>query len=63
MAEVRCGSRLFLKILDDGDLEVACRDCRTEARRRNPDVVLVLHRFSPATGKLLGTRELTLVKR
>jgi hypothetical protein len=61
MAELRCGSKLFGKVLEDGTIEIACRDCRAEARRRDPDVVLVLHRYS-AAGELLSTRQLTLIR-
>lgn len=62
VVEIRCPvntSRLFLKLHDarivEGNLiEVACRDCRTEERLRNPAVRLVLHRFD-VLGVLIET--------
>jgi hypothetical protein len=63
MGDVRCPTdtaRLFFKVLPDGSLEVACKDCRNRLRRDDPSVVLVLHVYSPA-GELAATHPLRLI--
>jgi hypothetical protein len=60
MHELRCGQKLFGKVTDTGLIEVACGDCRKDARRTNPGVILVLHTFTLA-GELVSTRELQLM--
>ena len=63
MADVRCPedtARLFFKVLPDGRLEVACKDCRNRLRGHDPTVVLVLHVYTPA-GEAAETHPLRLV--
>jgi len=63
MAEVRCPvdpRRLFFKLID-GALEVACPNCRSEERKRDPGVILVLHRYDATSGEALDTLVLSPV--
>jgi hypothetical protein len=63
MIDIRCPRhpiRLLLRIgkpvkVDGANLiEAACRDCRTDERRRDPAVKLVLHRYN-VMGELVET--------
>lgn len=59
MDEVRCPEgRLFWKIRPDGNLEVACRDCRVQLK--DPMVAVVLHVFTP-DGELVATETFRFV--
>jgi hypothetical protein len=63
MIDIRCPRhpvRLLLRIgkpmkVDGANLiEIACRDCRNDARRTDPTVSLVLHRYN-VVGELVET--------
>ena len=63
MRELRCGPKLFGKITDDGLIEIACPDCRKDARRLDPAVILVLHCYKPdGTPVPERTRTLSLIR-
>jgi hypothetical protein len=63
MIDIRCPRhpvRLLLRIgrpvkVDGANLiEIACRDCRTDERRTDPGVRLVVHRYN-VVGELVET--------
>jgi hypothetical protein len=61
--DVRCPvdpRLLFFKALD-GEVEVACRNCRDRERRTNHRVMVVLHRYSTATWECVATQVLELI--
>jgi len=63
MRELRCGPKLFGKITDDGLIEIACPDCRKDARRDDPEVMLVLHCYQPdGTPVPERDRSITLIR-
>lgn len=53
-------SKLFFRVVAEV-IEVACADCRQKARRDDPAVMLVLHRYSFA-GDFIDTRTLSGVR-
>jgi hypothetical protein len=50
--------KLLFKIVD-GQIEIGCKDCRIEERRKNRYVILVLHRYT-FEGELVDTQVISL---
>lgn len=59
MTELRCDHAMHAIITDEGDIEVVCRSRYCGSRSG----VVVLHRFSSQSGKLLSTRKYRNPKR
>jgi hypothetical protein len=52
--ELRCGGGVLFGILEDGVLEVKCRERHHCGVRAG---VVIIHRFDAVTGNLLDTKE------